>query len=116
MGKHIVDLDWYFEKTTEVNRALDFKTAKNSLGDRELLITTTNARDRKPYYLSPTGDGKHWRELLKASSALPFLYKQAFDSLGVENLTALSLLFLCVFLFTLYRLWNQAEEVKTHQQ
>nr|WP_211183587.1 patatin family protein [Pseudoalteromonas arctica] len=76
MGKHIVDLDWYFEKTTEVNRALDFKTAKNSLGDRELLITATNARDRKPYYLSPTGDGKHWRELLKASSALPFLYKQ----------------------------------------
>lgn len=76
MGKHIVDLDWYFEKTTEVNRALDFKTAKNSLGNRELLITTTNARDRKPYYLSPTGDGKHWRELLKASSALPFLYKQ----------------------------------------
>ena len=76
MGKHIVDLDWYFEKTTEVNRALDFKTAKNSLGERELLITATNARDRKAYYLSPTGEGKQWRDLLKASSALPFLYKQ----------------------------------------
>ena len=76
MGKHIVDLDWYFDKTTEVNRALDFKTAKASLGDRELLITATNARDRKPYFLSPTGEGQQWRELLKASSALPFLYKQ----------------------------------------
>ena len=76
MGKHIVDLDWYFEKTTEVNRALDFKTAKTSLGERELLITATNARDRKAYYLSPTGEGKQWRDLLKASSALPFLYKQ----------------------------------------
>ncbi|KPZ58357.1 MULTISPECIES: patatin family protein [Pseudoalteromonas] len=76
MGKHIVDLDWYFEKTTEVNRALDFKTAKNSLGERELLITATNTRDRKAYYLSPTGEGRQWRDLLKASSALPFLYKQ----------------------------------------
>jgi predicted patatin/cPLA2 family phospholipase len=76
MGKHIVDLDWYFDKTTEVNRVLDFKTAKSSLGERELLITATNTRDRKAYYLSPTGEGKQWRDLLKASSALPFLYKQ----------------------------------------
>lgn len=76
VGKHIVDLDWYFDKTTEVNRAIDFKTARASLGDRELLITTTNARDRKAYFLSPTGESQQWRELLKASSALPFLYKQ----------------------------------------
>lgn len=45
-----------------------------------------------------------------------FTFGATFDSLGVENLTALSLLFLCVFLLTLYRLWNQAAEVKTHQQ
>jgi predicted patatin/cPLA2 family phospholipase len=76
MGKHIVDLDWYFDKTKEVNRAIDFKTAKTSLGERELLITATNTRDRKAYYLSPTGEEHQWRELLKASSALPFLYKQ----------------------------------------
>jgi predicted patatin/cPLA2 family phospholipase len=76
MGKHIVDLDWYFDKTKEVNRTIDFKTAKTSLGERELLITATNARDRKAYYLSPTGEEHQWRELLKASSALPFLYKQ----------------------------------------
>jgi predicted patatin/cPLA2 family phospholipase len=76
LGKSIVDLDWYFDKTTELNRALDFKTAKTSLGNRELLITATNSRDRKPYFLTPTGEGKQWRDLLKASSALPFLYKQ----------------------------------------
>ena len=76
MGKHIVDLDWYFEKTKEANRILDFKAAKESLGNRELLITATNSRDRKPYFLSPKGSGNQWRELLKASSALPFLYKQ----------------------------------------
>ena len=34
MGKHIVDLDWYFDKTTEANRAIDFATAKQSLGER----------------------------------------------------------------------------------
>lgn len=76
VGKNIVDLDWYFDKTTEAKRTIDFKTAKHTLGNRELLITTTNSRDRKPYFLSPTGDNHQWRELLKASSALPFLYKQ----------------------------------------
>ncbi|ABG41128.1 Patatin [Paraglaciecola sp. T6c] len=76
VGKHIVDLDWYFDKTTEANRAIDFTTAKRSLGDRELYITATNARDRNPYFLSPTGESQQWRELLKASSALPFLYKR----------------------------------------
>lgn len=76
VGKHIVDLDWYFDKTTEANRAIDFGTAKSSLGERELYITATNARDRNPYFLSPTGESQQWRELLKASSALPFLYKR----------------------------------------
>lgn len=76
VGKHIVDLDWYFDKTKETNRMLDFNAAKKSLGDRELLITATNSRDRKPYFLSPKGSRNQWRELLKASSALPFLYKQ----------------------------------------
>ncbi|TMP66732.1 hypothetical protein CWB76_17930 [Pseudoalteromonas sp. S1609] len=68
-----------------------------------------------------------WRRfsLLNACSALVwaivlvgggFTFGATFDSLGVENLTALSLLFLCVFLITLYRLWSQTAEVKTHQQ
>ena len=76
VGKHIVDLDWYFDKTKESNRLLDFDSARCNLGNRELLITATNSRDRKAYYLEPTGDSHQWRELLKASSALPFLYKQ----------------------------------------
>ncbi len=68
-----------------------------------------------------------WRHfsLLNACSALAwvvvlvgggFTFGATFDSFGVDSLTALSLLFLCVFLLTLYRLWNQAAEVKTHQQ
>jgi predicted patatin/cPLA2 family phospholipase len=27
VGKNIVDLDWYFDKTTEANRTIDFETA-----------------------------------------------------------------------------------------
>ena len=76
MGKNIVDLDWYFNKTIEAKRTIDFETARRTLGERQLLITATNSRDRKPYFLSPTGSNNQWRELLKASSALPFLYRQ----------------------------------------
>jgi predicted patatin/cPLA2 family phospholipase len=47
-----------------------------TLGNRQLLITTTNSRDRKPYFLSPTGGSHQWRKLLKVSSALLFLYRQ----------------------------------------
>ncbi|MCL1107064.1 patatin-like phospholipase family protein [Shewanella algicola] len=76
VGGHVVDLDWYFEKTTRGSFALDFDTASKTLGQRQLLITATNARDRQGYFLSPSDDNNHWRDLLKASSALPFLYKQ----------------------------------------
>lgn len=75
-GGNAVDLDWYFDKTIQGSLALDFTTAIKSLGQRELLITATNARDRQAYFLCPNGNIKHWRQLLKASSALPFLYKQ----------------------------------------
>jgi predicted patatin/cPLA2 family phospholipase len=76
VGKNVVDLDWYFDKTTRGSFTLDFASAAKYLGKRQLLITTTNSRDRQGYFFSPSNDGEHWRELLKASSALPFLYKQ----------------------------------------
>jgi predicted patatin/cPLA2 family phospholipase len=79
VGGNVVDLDWYFDKTIQGSFALDFTAATKSLGQREFLITATNSRDRKGYFLRPNGDNNHWRKLLKASSALPFLYKQ-----GVE--------------------------------
>ncbi|WP_350432676.1 patatin family protein [Shewanella sp. H8] len=76
IGGDVVDLDWYFDKTTQGYFTLDFTTAMKSLGERELLITATNSRDRQGYFLRPNGDSHQWNELLKASSALPFLYKQ----------------------------------------
>jgi len=75
VGGNVVDLDWYFEQTRQGMFKLDLNAATASLGHRQLLITTTNASDRKGYFLSPSSKGQ-WRELLKASSALPFLYKQ----------------------------------------
>ncbi|WP_394220931.1 patatin family protein [Alteromonas gracilis] len=76
MGKHIVDLDWYFEKTQEANRLLDLNTAKANVADREILFTATNSRDRQAYFLNPLKSQNNWVELIKASSALPLLYKQ----------------------------------------
>lgn len=76
VGGNIVDLDWYFDKTIKGVFALDFTAATKSLGQRELLITATNSRNRQGYFLSPNGNSNNWRQLLKASSALPFLYKQ----------------------------------------
>jgi predicted patatin/cPLA2 family phospholipase len=76
VGGNIVDLDWYFDKTIKGVFALDFIAATKSLGQRELLITATNSRNRQAYFLSPNGDSNNWRQFLKASSALPFLYKQ----------------------------------------
>lgn len=75
VGGNVVDLDWYFEQTRQGMFKLDLSSATRSLGHRQLLITTTNASDRKGYFLSPSSKSQ-WRELLKASSALPFLYKQ----------------------------------------
>jgi predicted patatin/cPLA2 family phospholipase len=39
VGGNVVDLDWYFDQTTQGRFALDFTTAARSLGPRELLIT-----------------------------------------------------------------------------
>lgn len=76
LGKHIVDLDWYFDKTQETKRKLDFDTAKQNVHGREILFTATNIRDRKAYLLNPLTHTNQWLDLIKASSALPFLYKQ----------------------------------------
>lgn len=76
VGKHIVDLDWYFQKTQEANRLLDLDTAKSNVTNREILFTATNARDRKAYFLNPMKSQNNWVDLIKASSALPLLYKQ----------------------------------------
>ena len=75
MGKHIVDLDWYFDKTQEAKRLLNLDAARANIGEREVLFTATNVRDRKAYYLNPMTSEHSWVDLIKASSAIPLLYK-----------------------------------------
>jgi len=45
-----------------------------------------------------------------------YSFGATFDAFGVENLTVISLLFLCVFLVSLYRVWNQSMAVHNHNK
>ncbi|WP_404339434.1 DedA family protein [Pseudoalteromonas mariniglutinosa] len=45
-----------------------------------------------------------------------YTFGATFDSFGVEKLTALSILFLCLFLVTLYRLWKKLTVTQNHQE
>lgn len=82
---NLMDLDWYFESTISGNFALNFSAARKSLGQRELLITATNSRSKEGYYLTPSEDNNHWRQLLKASSAFPFLYREGVQLNGFSS-------------------------------
>jgi predicted patatin/cPLA2 family phospholipase len=61
IGKHAVDLDWYFNQ---------IEHAEN----KQLLFSATKADDRKATFFEPSKD--NWLTVLKASSALPILYKK----------------------------------------
>ena len=73
-GRNIVDLDWYFNKVNEPEYQLNISCAQTQLKNRQLLFTATNAKGFCPSFLEPTTDD--WLTMLKASSALPYLYKK----------------------------------------
>jgi predicted patatin/cPLA2 family phospholipase len=69
-GGHAVDLDWLWEITIREHR-LDLDAI---FGRAEtFLVTLTSVETGEPLYLEPTRDDLE--EMLKASSALPFLYR-----------------------------------------
>ncbi|GIU29555.1 patatin family protein [Shewanella schlegeliana] len=79
-GQSSVDLDWYFDQVG-INKQgelrphqLDIHKGVEQLQKRQLLISTTNSSNFQASFFSPNKD--NWITLLKASSALPFLYKQ----------------------------------------
>lgn len=43
-----------------------------------------------------------------------YIFGATFDAFGAENLTAISLLFLCVFLVSLYRIWHKSVVLDNH--
>jgi predicted patatin/cPLA2 family phospholipase len=74
IGESTVNLDWYFEQVHNPSHKLDIEYANVQMKNRRLLFSATNAQNLTPSFFEPKKDG--WLETLKASSALPFLYKQ----------------------------------------
>ena len=74
VGKHAVDLDWYFNQVEKSGNSLNIGCGEERLTSRQLLFTATKADDRSAAFFSPTRE--NWLTVLKASSALPILYKK----------------------------------------
>lgn len=78
-GQSTVDLDWYFDQVnskskSKVNIQLDTNKGLQELNRRQLLISTTNSSNYQASFYKPNKD--NWLTLLKASSALPMLYRE----------------------------------------
>lgn len=73
-GRNTVDLDWYFDKVNDPEYKLNLNCAQTQLKNRQLLFAATNSNRLSPRFLEPTAD--KWLTMLKASSALPYLYKK----------------------------------------
>ena len=73
-GRSTVDLDWYFNKVEDPEYQLNLNCAKSQLENRQLLFAATKSNGFSPSFLEPTTD--KWLTMLKASSALPYLYKK----------------------------------------
>lgn len=76
-GRSVVDLDWYFEQVKQQAEPLKVSCAAKQLLQRRLLFAATRVDDKSARYFSPNSD--NWIDFLKASSALPFLYKGGVD-------------------------------------
>jgi predicted patatin/cPLA2 family phospholipase len=74
VGKHAVDLDWYFKQVDRAENKLNIGCGEERLTKRKLLFSATRVDDRKATFFEPTKD--NWLTVLKASSALPILYKK----------------------------------------
>lgn len=74
MGRNTVDLDWYFERVGDPDYQLNMDCAQAQLKNRQLLFSATNLDGLTPAFFEPNSD--NWLTMLKASSALPYLYKK----------------------------------------
>lgn len=79
LGKHLVDIDWLCDITYKEIR-LDLDRIINS--SSEFLVGLTEVTTGKAVYLKP--DGKNLEEILKASSAIPVLYRKFVKINGIN--------------------------------
>jgi predicted patatin/cPLA2 family phospholipase len=78
-----MDLDWLWN-TVEEREPLNTRAIDRHLANRECYIVCTQVESGTPIYLTPKG--RDWIETLKASSALPVLYRK-FPRIDNEPLT-----------------------------
>ncbi len=74
VGRSAVDLDWYFSQVEQHEHNLNVDCALTRLKARRLLFSATKVSDRRAEFFEPKAD--NWLTMLKASSALPILYKK----------------------------------------
>lgn len=79
-GKSVVNLDWYFAQQGRSNYRLALDVIEQRLQQRRLLISATHAQSRRARFFQPNAD--NCMVLLKASSALPLLYKDGVEYEG----------------------------------
>lgn len=78
-GGDLVDLDWYFDVLAD-EHPLDISTGRRRLGCRDLLFSSTRARDVQACYFDP--QEVDWMTGMKASSAIPLFYRAGVDWQG----------------------------------
>ncbi|WP_145598552.1 patatin family protein [Yersinia alsatica] len=81
-GGHLIDLDWLVDITSQ-QLPLAIESAEQYLQNgREFLMCACRSDDFEPTYISPTRES--WLPAIKASSAIPGLYRQGVDLDGVS--------------------------------
>lgn len=83
-GGHLIDLDWLVDITAQqLPLAMDH-AEQHLINGREFLMCACRSDDFEPTYISPTRES--WLPALKASSAIPGLYRQGVDLDGISYL------------------------------
>lgn len=80
-SQHLIDLDWYFQQVAAPDYALDVDAAMHHSEGRQVYLTATRMPDREACFLKP--DRKNWLAALKASSAIPLLYREPVEVNGM---------------------------------
>lgn len=81
-GGHLIDLDWLVDITSQqLPLAMDH-AEEHLRNGREFLMCACRSDDFEPTYISPTRES--WLPTIKASSAIPGLYRQGVDLGGIS--------------------------------
>ncbi|QTH63923.1 patatin-like phospholipase family protein [Psychrosphaera ytuae] len=72
-GKNALNLDWYFKQVKTPTYQLDLNKAKENAQGRKIRFATTSLEKVQTKLLNPQKSG--WLKSLKASSAIPLLYR-----------------------------------------